>query len=111
LTENRLVLDAQLVEIRPLRLTPGGVPVLECLLAHRSRQSEADVEREVSCELRAVALGEQARLLAAVRPGSLLKVEGFIAARSLKSRSPVLHVNTVKFLEGTNHGLWKQAEA
>jgi primosomal replication protein N len=92
-------------------MTPAGVPVVECLLAHRSRQWEAGIEREVSCELRAVALGDSARLMAAAPPGAQLKVAGFIAARSLKSRSPVLHVNTVEFLEGTNHGLWKQAEA
>ncbi len=109
MTENRLVLDAQLVELNPLRMTPAGVPVVECLLAHRSRQWEAGGEREVSCELRAIALGDQARLMAAASPGVQLKVAGFIAARSLKSRSPVLHVNTVEFLEGTNHGLWKQA--
>lgn len=106
MTENRLVLDAQLVELQPLRMTPAGVPVVECLLAHRSRQWEAEVEREVSCELRAVVMGNQARLIAAASPGAQLKVVGFIAARSFKSRSPVLHVNTVEFLEGINHGLW-----
>jgi primosomal replication protein N len=106
LTENRLVLDAQLVELNPLRMTPAGVPMVECLLAHRSRQWEAGAEREVSCELRAVVLGELARLVAAASPGTAARVEGFIAARSLKSRSPVLHVNTVEFLEGTNHGFW-----
>ena len=87
-------------------MTPAGVPVIECLLAHRSRQLEAGIEREVSCELRAVVMGEQARLLAAAKPGAQVKVAGFMAARSLKSRSPVLHVNTVEFLEGTNHGFW-----
>ncbi|MBS1985767.1 MAG: primosomal replication protein N [Bdellovibrionales bacterium] len=107
MTENRLVLDAQLVETQPLRMTPGGVPVVECLLAHRSRQQEAGSEREVSCEFRAVALGDPARLVAAASPGSRLRVAGFLAARSLKNRSPVLHLNTVEFLEGTNHGLWK----
>lgn len=106
MSENRLVLEARLVELHPLRRTPAGVPVVECLLAHRSRQWEAGVEREVSCELRAVAIGEVARLMAAAEPGTHLRVEGFIAARSLKSRSPVVHLNTVEFLEGTNHGFW-----
>lgn len=106
MSENRLILEARLVELNPLRRTPAGVPVVECLLAHRSRQWEAGVEREVSCELKAVAVGELARLMAAAAPGTDLRVEGFIAARSLKSRSPVLHLNTVEFLEGTNHGFW-----
>lgn len=104
MTENLLVLDAQLVELNPLRMTPAGVPVVECLLAHRSRQWEAGVEREVSCEVKAVAVGEVARMVAVASPGVLVRVSGFIAARSLKSRTPVLHVNTVEFLEGMNHG-------
>jgi len=110
-TENRLVLSVQLAELGSLRMTPAGVPVMECLLAHRSRQWEAGSEREVSCELRAVALGDSARLMAAASLGTQLKVAGFLAARSLKSRTPVLHITTVEFLEGTKHGLWKQAEA
>lgn len=104
MTENRLVLDAQLVELQPLRMTPAGVPVVECLLAHRSRQWEAEIEREVSCEMKAVAVGEVARVVAVASPGAQMRVSGFIAARSLKSRSPVLHINTIEFLEGINHG-------
>lgn len=106
MAENRLVIEARLVEIKPLRTTPAGVPVVECLLSHQSRQLEAGVERDVSCELKAVAMGEVARLMAAAVPGVQMRIEGFIAARSLKSRSPELHVNTVEFLEGINHGIW-----
>ena len=40
-----------------LRHTPGGIPAVAMTLAHRSQQPEADGQREVECELHAVAFG------------------------------------------------------
>ena len=51
-------------------------------------------------EVQAVALGDLAAVLAAAVPGSALRATGFLAAKSLCSRSPVLHLNTIEFLEG-----------
>jgi len=47
-----------------------------------------------------VALGQPAQVLAAARPGDGVKLGGFLAAKSLKSRTPILHVDTIEFLEG-----------
>jgi primosomal replication protein N len=33
-------------------------------------------------------------------PGTALRVSGFLAAKSLRSRSPVVHLNKIEFLEG-----------
>ena len=52
-----------------------------------------------------VAMGQMAQLLAAARPGDALRLTGFLSAKSLKSRTPVLHVNAIEFLEGMNHGI------
>ena len=41
-----------------------------------------------------------AAVLAAAIPGSALRATGFLAAKSLRSRTPVLHLNTIEFLEG-----------
>ena len=71
-----------------------------CVLAHESKQVEAGLTREVSVEVQAVALGALAAVLSAAVPGSALRVTGFLAAKSLRSRSPVLHLNTIEFLEG-----------
>ena len=38
-------------------------------------------------------------------------ITGFIAARSLRSRAPVLHIDTIEFLEGTNHGIQASNQA
>jgi len=47
-----------------------------------------------------VALGDLAAVLAVAVPGSALRATGFLAAKSLRSRTPVLHLNTIEFLEG-----------
>lgn len=97
---NELRLDARVAEVLPLRRTPAGVPIASCVLAHESKQTEAGLARDVSVELQAVAVGDLAGVLATAVPGSALRVSGFVAAKSLRSRSPVVHLNTIEFLEG-----------
>ena len=97
---NELRLDARVAEMLPQRRTPAGVPVASCVLAHESTQMEAGLPRTVTIELQAVAVGDLAGVLAAASPGAVLKVTGFLAARSLRSRSPVVHLNTIEYLEG-----------
>lgn len=94
-----------IVELERLRYTPAGVPALNFRLEHNSEQWEADQLRRVECELPAVVIGTQAHLLAASRPGERIRVQGFIAARSLKSRQPVLHVTDIEFLIGNTNGI------
>jgi len=101
---NRLCLEAELVELQPMRLTPAGIPVSGCGLRHTSKQVEAGMSRQVSMELQAVAIGELARMLAAATPGMSMRVSGFLAARSQRSRSLMLHLETIEFLEGTKNG-------
>lgn len=88
-----------------MRYTPAGIPALEFLLAHVSHQVEAGSERKVECEMPCVALGAPAQMLAAAKAGDAVLVSGFLAARSLKRRTPVLHVTTVEFVEGTENGI------
>ena len=99
------MLAGKLLELASLRYTPAGIPAMNFRIAHASEQIEAGTQRLVECEMSAVALGQPALLLAGAKPGDGLKLTGFIAAKSLKSRTPVLHVNEIEFLEGTNHGI------
>jgi primosomal replication protein N len=89
---NRLTLDATVVDRGALRHTPAGIPAVELTLSHRSRQAEADGQREVECEVHAVAFGEIARALAAMDPGTALRCEGFIARRYRTGTSVALHL-------------------
>lgn len=102
---NRTELSGQLLERGTLRYTPAGVPVVEFRLGHMSEQMEAGASRRVECEMACVALGTPAQLLMAMQPGGAMRVTGFLAAKSLKSRQPTLHVNEIEFLEGNENGI------
>ena len=93
-----------------MRYTPSGVPVSEGRLQHGSAQTESGTERLVEVEIAVLALGEPARWLQAARLGGAVKVTGFLAARSRNSKTPVLHVNTIEFLEGNGNGSILQEE-
>jgi primosomal replication protein N len=86
------------------------VPVSEGWLQHSSRQTESAAERLVDVEIAVVALGEPARWLHAVPLGGAVSVTGFLAARSRNSKTPVLHVNSIEFLEGNENGSILQEE-
>ena len=100
LLDNRTSLAGSLIEMGSLRYTPAGIPALNFHIAHSSTQEEAGVARKVECEMACVTLGSTAQLLAGVKPGTGVRLSGFLAAKSLKSRTPVLHVDTIEFLEG-----------
>ena len=61
-------------------------------------------------EIAVVALGENARWLQAAPLGGSVKLTGFLAAKSRNSKSPVLHVNTLEYLEGNENGSILQEE-
>jgi primosomal replication protein N len=83
-----------------LRHTPAGIPSVEFRLEHRSEQDEAGGRRQVEAEIGAVAFQAQARLLAQCAAGRELKVEGFLCAKSRRSKKLVLHVTNIEFIEG-----------
>ncbi|MDR3351684.1 MAG: primosomal replication protein N [Zoogloeaceae bacterium] len=98
---NQVLIDGTLAEKRPLRHTPAGIAVAEARLAHGSEQMEAGTPREAHCEIALLAIGDPATWLAAAPVGSLLRIRGFLSARSRNSKTPVLHVQTIEFLEGS----------
>ncbi len=102
---NRLRIDGQVVERGAVRYTPAEIPVIEFRLQHESEQMEGGGKRKVDCEIACVALGALANLLSGMNAGSLCSATGFIAAKSLKNRSLVLHVTAIEFKEGINHGI------
>ena len=88
-----------------MRYTPAGVPAIEFRLGHESEQIEAEKPRRVECEIACIALGSKALLLKDAAPGDEVELTGFLAAKSAKSRSPVLHVTNIEFLEGNENGI------
>ncbi|WP_227817869.1 primosomal replication protein N [Nitrogeniibacter aestuarii] len=105
---NTLRIEGRLIELAPMRYTPAGVPLINCILGHASRQVENGLERDVECELPAVAIGDMARQLAVAACGWKLEATGFLAAKSKRSKLPVLHITNIKFLEGIDNGFQTQ---
>ena len=93
-------MSGRLLELGALRYTPAGVAALEFKLAHESEQDEAGARRQVRAELSAIAFDTQAKLLTGRALGTPLRVEGFLGAKSKRSRRLVLHVTKIEFIEG-----------
>ena len=88
------------MELSELRYTPAGIPVVEFKLDHESEQDEAGSKRKVKAEISAVAFEAQARLVSKIKLNSDLKVEGFLGAKTRRSKKLVLHVTNIEFSEG-----------
>ena len=89
-----------IAQLKALRYTPAGVPVVEFRLKHSSERPEAGAMRKVSAEIDAIAFEAQARLVAGSALGRALRAQGFLGAKSRRSSKPVLHVTNIEFLEG-----------
>jgi len=76
---------------------------VEFKLAHESEQDEAGGRRTVQAEVSAIAFETQAKLLAGMKLGTDLRIEGFLGAKSKRSKKLVLHVTHIEFIEGESH--------
>jgi len=90
----------KIVELGALRYTPAGIPVVEFKLDHESERDEAGTKRTVRAEISAVAFETQARLVSRQNMGSQVRLEGFLSARTKRSKKLVLHVTNIEFSEG-----------
>ena len=98
--DNAVQITGSLSTREALRWTPGKVAVLDFRIEHSSRQMEAGIERDVSCEVVVRAIGPVAQQIEMVTLGSVMRIDGFLSARSVRNRLPVLHVRTFELLEG-----------
>lgn len=90
---NEVKLNGTVVAREALRFTPAGIPILSLTLQHESTQSESGIPRQVAFEIDAMAVGEVAQRMDALRAGSKIRLAGFLASRSKLSTRVVLHVN------------------
>ena len=79
-----------------MRYTPSGMPLIDCVLLHRSELSEAGRLRQVELEAPAVAFESVAQRLAAIRLEETYQFRGFLANRSRKSKRTVFHITDFK---------------
>lgn len=64
-------------------------------LHHISQQSEANGMRQVQCEVNALAFADVADKAARLAVGQVVRVRGFLAQQSMRSRQLVLHINDI----------------
>ena len=76
---------------------------VEFRLAHQSEQDEAGGRRSIQAEISAIAFETHARLIASAQLGTDLKLQGFLGAKSKRSKRLVLHVTNIEFIEGEQH--------
>ncbi|BBI99528.1 primosomal replication protein N [Ferrigenium kumadai] len=92
---NQVVISGELIALEGLRYTPAGVARVALTLRHSSQQSEADGVRQVQCEVDALAFAGVAEKVTRFAIGQSVKVRGFLAQRSMRSRQLVLHINDI----------------
>ncbi len=88
---NRLVLSAQLVERGAVRYTPAGLPAIDCKLQHSSTVTEDGQPRQVSLEIKALAIGGLSRPLGALALGSTGLFGGFLGT-ARNGRGMLFHI-------------------
>jgi len=73
---------------------------VEFRIQHESEQDEAGAQRKIKAELPAIAFETQARLIAQAKLNCAVRLQGFLAAKSKRSKKLVLHVTHIEFIEG-----------
>ena len=92
---NRFVVDGELIELDGLRYTPAGVARIALKIRHASTQQEAGTQRQVQCEIPALALGAAAQQASSLQLGQRVKAVGFLAQRSLRNTQLVMHIDNI----------------
>ncbi|MDD2913764.1 MAG: primosomal replication protein N [Gallionella sp.] len=95
MARNQIVISGEIIALESLRHTPGGVARVDLTLSHNSQQPEADGVRQVQCEIKALAFAGAAEKVARFAVGQSVKVRGFLAQQSIRSRQLVLHINDI----------------
>lgn len=96
---NSFQLTVILHQIKPLRYTPAGIPVLDVVLQHESWQEENGLRCLVKFTLPAKIIGQQAQAWQH-REGDMVDVMGFMAQRNQTTYSPTLRIQHITEYKG-----------
>ncbi|MGQ0651005.1 MAG: primosomal replication protein N [Betaproteobacteria bacterium] len=96
-------MSGALIELGSLRYTPAGLAAVEFRIRHASEVAEAGGTRTVQAEVAGIAFESLARVIAATQLGAHARFEGFLGAKSKRSKKLVLHVTNIELSEGGAH--------
>ena len=77
-----------------MRYTPAGLPALDVVLQHRSTVTEDGQPRQVSLEIKALAIGAITRPIGALALGSFGDFAGFLAS-ARNGRGLLFHITAL----------------
>ncbi len=83
-----------MVERGAVRYTPAGLPAIDLKLQHASQVTEDGRPRQVSLEIRALAIGEISRTAGALALGSTATFAGFLAT-TRNGRGLLFHITAL----------------
>lgn len=86
---------ACIADMEVLRFTPGGVPAIKVELKHTSQQTEADQQRDVHAQIKAVAFGSVAMQLSQLSLHVDRTFHGFLATPR-NGKHAVLHIQSIQ---------------
>ena len=92
---NQFVVDGELVELDRLQTTPAGIARISLKIRNISTQQEAGMQRQVICEIPALAFGSAAKQISSLQIGQRVKATGFLAQRSLRIAQLVMHIDNI----------------
>ncbi|HEX9392601.1 MAG TPA: primosomal replication protein N [Usitatibacteraceae bacterium] len=96
---NTFVLEGIVISRDALRTTPGGTAALNLTLKHESQQREGTQDVTVEIEINAVAFGEVAEALDALKPDDNVSLKGFLSRKNRFSPAPILHITQFKIVK------------
>lgn len=92
---NQLHLQARIQQLGLIRYTPAGLMALDATLKAESEVIEAGKPRQVSLEIKAVAMGEVAQQLQALGIGGVAVFRGFLTHQR-NGRGFIAHVTVIE---------------
>lgn len=92
--QNKVIVGGVVVKLYEVRHTPAGIPITRFVLEHQSEQSEADLKRNIRCQVFIIVSGKNLhRILKNLEVGQQITVEGYLNQISFKGSNPQLCVN------------------
>lgn len=97
--ENLFIVSGLIVKIEPIRYTPIGLPVISFEVEHRSKQMQSNNYRDAILNFSVLAVGDVCKSLIGKLTNTKVRIKGFIANKSLKSKKPILNALEIEFID------------
>ncbi|UDG83091.1 primosomal replication protein N [Candidatus Vallotia lariciata] len=102
---NRLQLVASIISRDPVRYTPSGIPIVSCVLQHKSEAIEAGFSRHIELTISALAVGDISSKIMNCELDVCVNFDGFLARKHYNANILIFHITELLDIEKINdHG-------